>query len=257
MNLKLDISLAESYKSASQGIRVMTEKWTAENMYCPRCGEVSLQRFTNNMPVADFYCSNCKNEYELKSKKGKLGDKIVDGAYDAMVERITSDTNPDFMFLTYEKERLEITNFLVIPKYFFIPQMIEKQNPLSEKARRAGWVGCNILLNNIPQQGRIYIVKNKAISPKKEVVSKLNLSKQLEIGKLSARGWLMDVLHCVNSLPGKEFTIQEIYKFENILSQKHPENKNIRAKIRQQLQILRDKGFIAFTGRGLYQKIAE
>ncbi len=67
----------------------------------------------------------------------------------------------------------------------------------------------------------------------------------------------MDVLHCVNSLPGKEFTIQEIYKFENILSQKHPENKNIRAKIRQQLQILRDKGFIAFTGRGLYQKIAE
>lgn len=135
--------------------------------------------------------------------------------------------------------------------------MIEKRNPLSEKARRAGWVGCNILLNNIPQQGRIYIVKNKAISPKKEVVSKLNLSKQLEIGKLSARGWLMDVLHCVNSLPGKEFTIQEIYKFENILSQKHPENKNIRAKIRQQLQILRDKGFIAFTGRGLYQKIAE
>ncbi len=63
-----------------------------------------------------------------------MGDKIVDGAYDAMVERITSDTNPDFMFLTYEKERLEITNFLVIPKYFY-PANDRKAKPLKRKGK--------------------------------------------------------------------------------------------------------------------------
>ncbi len=254
MNLGLDASLAQKYKSVSQGIRVMTENWAAKNMYCPRCGAMPLQRFTNNKPVADLYCSNCQSEYELKSKSGRMGDKIVDGSYNAMIGRITSDANPDFMFLTYEQERLEITNFVVVPKHFFVPQIIEKRKPLSETAKRAGWVGCNILLNSIPRQGRIYIVKNKEISAKKEVISKLNLSRQLEVSNLSARGWLLDILHCVNSLPGLEFTIQEMYEFEDVLSQKHPDNNNVRAKIRQQLQILRDRGFISFFRERLVQK---
>ncbi|MBQ1398560.1 MAG: restriction endonuclease, partial [Clostridia bacterium] len=37
--------------------------------------------------------------------------------------------------------------------------------------------------------------------------------------------------------------------------QKHIHNNNIEAKIRQQLQILRDKGFIEFLERGHYRKI--
>lgn len=36
--------------------------------------------------------------------------------------------------------------------------------------------------------------------------------------------------------------------------EKHMNNYNIEAKIRQQLQILRDKGFIEFSGRGHYKK---
>ena len=35
---------------------------------------------------------------------------------------------------------------------------------------------------------------------------------------------------------------------------KHPNNNNIRAKIRQQLQQLRDRGIISFLGNGRYQK---
>ena len=37
--------------------------------------------YRNNKPVADFYCGNCSEEYELKSKHGEVGKKIVDGAY--------------------------------------------------------------------------------------------------------------------------------------------------------------------------------
>ncbi|MCI9138110.1 MAG: hypothetical protein HFH48_11245 [Lachnospiraceae bacterium] len=45
-----------------------------------------------------------------------------------------------------------------------------------------------------------------------------------------------------------------MYLYIEILQEKHKNNHNIEAKIRQQLQILRDKGFIEFLGRGHYRK---
>ena len=50
------------------------------------------------------------------------------------------------------------------------------------------------------------------------------------------------------------FTLDEIYKFEKILRTKYPSNNFVKDKIRQQLQILRDKGVISFMGRGVYKK---
>lgn len=41
--------------------------------------------FENNRPVADFYCQKCSEEYELKSKNGKLTNTITDGAYATMI----------------------------------------------------------------------------------------------------------------------------------------------------------------------------
>ena len=64
----------------------------------------------------------------------------------------------------------------------------------------------------------------------------------------------MDVLSCVERLD-ETFTLKQMYDFVNELGVKHPNNNNIEAKIRQQLQFLRDKGFIDFTTRGNYKKI--
>jgi type II restriction enzyme len=76
-----------------------------------------------------------------------------------MIERLQSDTNPNFFFLNYTKN-YEISNFVVIPKHFFTSEIIEKRKPLSETARRAGWTGCNILLSPIPESGKIFYIKN-------------------------------------------------------------------------------------------------
>lgn len=46
-----------------------------------------------------------------------------------------------------------------------------------------------------------------------------------------------------------------MYAFENQLSIKHPNNKHIKDKIRQQLQTLRDTGFIEFVKPGFYKYI--
>ena len=59
----------------------------------------------------------------------------------------------------------------------------------------------------------------------------------------------------MNRLPQSEFALDDIYSFEDALKQKHPQNKNVKPKIRQQLQMLRDKGFVEFLGNGQYRKI--
>ncbi|NPA74437.1 MAG: restriction endonuclease, partial [Epsilonproteobacteria bacterium] len=62
----------------------------------------------------------------------------------------------------------------------------------------------------------------------------------------------LDIIKCIEKLDKQSFTLKDIYQFENYLQIKHPENKNIKAKIRQQLQILRDKKYLKFVGRGKY-----
>lgn len=118
MNLSLTASLASNYHSQRQVARVMTESWVGSNMYCPRCGNLTIRHFANNRPVADFYCESCGNEFELKSKSGKFGRKVADGAYNTMIERITSNHNPDFFFMSYSKEELRVTDFSSCPNIF-------------------------------------------------------------------------------------------------------------------------------------------
>lgn len=168
MKLALNKQLATNYKSASQKARVLTEHWVDESVFCPNCGHLDIDKYPNNRPVADFYCSNCREDYELKSKQGKIGMKIVDGAYRAMIKRLQDANNPNFFLLNYNLHNLEVLNFLVIPKHFFVPEIIESRKPLASTARRAGWVGCNILLQGIPQTGKIFFVKNRQVESRKK-----------------------------------------------------------------------------------------
>ncbi|MEA3463671.1 MAG: DpnI domain-containing protein [Patescibacteria group bacterium] len=252
MHLNFNTTLATQYKSQSQAIRVMTEDWVKNEIFCPNCGNF-IADFKNNSPVADFYCENCREEYELKSKKDSMGKKIVDGAYNKMIERLDSVNNPSFFFLNYNFQNYKVQNFVVIPKHFFVPAIIEKRKPLSQNARRSGWVGCNILLSGIPESGKIFYIKNGEAKDKDAVLK--NWQKTLflrESKNVNLKGWILDVMNCIDKLNKKDFTLDEIYNFENVLSKKHPENKHIKDKIRQQLQFLRDKGYIEFVSRGTY-----
>lgn len=125
---------------------------------------------------------------------------------------------------------------------------------MSDTARRAGWTGCNILINQIPDEGRIYIVKDEMEIPQKDIIAKVKRTEFIKQYRLDARGWVLDVLNCVNQIDERDFTLDQMYKFENMLAAKHPDNKHVRDKIRQQLQVLRDKGILEFRGRGNYRK---
>lgn len=255
MNLYFGDLPINGYHSSSQVARVLTETWVEDNMFCPRCGNLHINHFPNNRPVADFYCPKCKNEYELKSKNGRIAHKVNDGAYETMIQRITSNQNPDFFFMSYSKETRCVCDFVFVPKFFFVPDIIEKRKPLANSARRAGWTGCNILFEKIPEQGRIEIISGGAIQEMSDVVSKVNRNSVLDINDIGARGWLMDILQCINQIPADRFLLSDIYAFEAQLKLKHPQNHNIKAKIRQQLQFLRDNGMIEFLGNGVYRKL--
>lgn len=256
MKLTFDEKLATNYKSASQKMRVLTEEWVGHSIFCPNCGHIDINKYPNNQPVADFYCSNCHEEYELKSKQNTLGIKVVDGAYRTMLERLTGSNNPNFFLLDYDLSVFSVTNFLVIPKHFFVPEIIEKRKPLALTARRAGWVGCNILLNSIPSTGKIFFVKNRRVEPKEKVLAEWKKTLFLRDEKeVSAKGWLLDIMRNIEKLGRQEFSLGDIYASENELSKLHPENKHIKDKIRQQLQVLRDKKYLDFVDRGKYQLI--
>ncbi len=255
MFLQMDSALARSYTSATQKARVTTESWVSENMFCPRCGFLRVARFENNKPVADFYCPQCGNQFELKSKNGKALDKINDGAYATMIERITGMDNPDFFFMSYSKADWCVQDFFFVPKHFFTPSVIEKRAPLSPTARRAGWTGCNILLGKIPSTGKIPIIENGIEVDKDTVLRRVSVADRLDTSNINARGWLLDVLSCVERINAKTFALAEVYGFENELSAKHPDNNNVRPKIRQQLQVLRDRGVVEFVRPGEYRKL--
>lgn len=253
MSLNLFSSLADGYSSNSQKIRVLTENWVGQYIYCPSCGN-NINEYENNKPVADFYCSTCREDYELKSKKDKIGKKIVDGAYSTMIERLQSDSNPNFFFLNYDKNSFDVTNFIVIPKHFFVPEIIEKRKPLSQTARRAGWIGCNILLDTIPESGKIFYIKDGKQESKNKILDDWNKTSFLkQSSNLESKGWLLDIIKCIDKIDKNNFRLSDVYQFEHNLKAKHPENNNIQAKIRQQLQVLRDKDYLIFESRGKYK----
>lgn len=254
MELSLDSQLATNYKSASQRARILTEHWVDNSVFCPNCGHVEIKKYPNNQPVADFFCSNCKEEYELKSKKDNLGTKVLDGAYRTKMERLRSSSNPNLFVLNYHSQSFFVIDFLVVPKHFFVPKIIERRKPLAATARRAGWVGSNLLLQKIPQVGKIFLVRRGKIELKNKVLSKWQKTLFLrEEKEIFARGWLLDVMRSIEKLKKQEFTLDDVYAFEEELSNLHPENKHIKDKIRQQLQVLRDKGYITFVSRGYYR----
>lgn len=132
---------------------------------------------------------------------------------------------------------------------------MKKRKPLSLDAKRSGWVGCNILFDHIPSQGRIGVVLNGIAVKKEQVLERVKYSEYLNTENVESRGWLFDVLNCVNNIHKQTFVLEEVYAFESALSNKHPLNRNIRPKIRQQLQVLRDMGMIEFIERGVYRKV--
>ena len=180
--------------------------------------------------------------------------KVDDGEYGAMLKRLSGNAHPNMFLLNYDIKSLAVTNLVIIPKHVIAVGMIEERKPLLPTAQRAGWIGCRVLLQGIPNAGRIPIIRNGMIEPKPSVLerwkSTLFLRKQRD---LEAKGWLVHVMRCIERLGKSQFSLGEVYGFENELADAYLGNQHIRAKIRQKLQVLRDNSYLEFVGKGSYR----
>lgn len=253
MNLRLPLSGLDRYKSASQRARVGTESWGAENFFCPACESPRLEPSPQGTAAIDYVCPACDSPFQLKSQSKPPGSKIVDAAYSEMKRAIIEDRTPNLYVLHYDLDAWSVRTVILIPHFAFSLSAIERRPPLASTARRAGWVGCNILLDKISHHARIPIVSDGTFSTPLRVREAYSRLRPLEKLKVEKRGWTLDVLQAMQSLGKKEFSLTDAYSLEDSLSKLHPANRNIRPKIRQQLQVLRDLGFLEFLSPGHYQ----
>lgn len=252
MNLRCKIELAAAYKAAPQIARVLSEEWCARELYCPACDSPRILRSRTNTPAIDFTCPSCEDSFQLKSSRSWNPKKVVDAGYTSMIRAIRMDATPHLLLLQYT-DSWHIRNLTLIPRMFFTESVIEKRRPLSAGARRAGWAGCNILLSHIPEDGKIAIVSQGVAQPERRVRDEFERVRGLSLVPPPMRGWTLDVLNSIRRLRKSRFSLREVYDAEGDLQMAHPNNRNVRPKMRQQLQVLRDIGLIEFTGRGTYR----
>jgi type II restriction enzyme len=252
MELVCDLSIASAYKSLPQRARVLSEGWFAQNSYCLACDADQLYRSPSNTIATDFTCTSCGERYELKSFLKRPGRSLVDGAYLSLINKIESGTAPTLCLLE-RNHCWEIQSLTAIHSSFLTPWVIERRPPLSQNAKRAGWVGCNIRLDRIPPDGEIKVIAAGIPHLKSETRSRFR--QFLPLASLSAtqRGWTTLTLGIVRKLNRRHFSLGDLYVREEEFSAAYPGNRNVRAKIRQQLQNLRDLGVLSFEGHGEYQ----
>jgi type II restriction enzyme len=109
------------------------------------------------------------------------------------------------------------------------------------------------LLGRIPLEARLFIVANGKPANPAEVRRKYRRVKPFAAIEPRERGWTLDVLTALRSLGKQSFMLSEAYLLEQRLARLHPENRHVRDKIRQQLQVLRDAGLLEFIARGEYR----
>jgi len=251
MTTEMAQAAAEGYRSGCQIARRVSEEWAATNVFCAACDSDRVLPTRANTKAIDFRCPNCSSGYQLKAGRKWSERRVPDAGYAAMMSAIASDNVPNLLVLQYTPQ-WRVYNLLLVPSFLFSASAIEKRRPLSATARRAGWIGCNILLGALPDLGKVRIVDAGNIIKPHAVREQYQRLRPLANVLPEIRGWTLDVLRTIQSLNRSNFMLADVYAFDKNLGELHPNNQNIRAKIRQQLQVLRDFDIISFLGNGRY-----
>lgn len=251
--MELSLIAESGYRSASQRARLSTERWTLDNFYCPSCGD-GLSPYRANTPLYDFRSVGCHERFQLKASRRQFGKSVLDSEYYTALRGVMQDAYPSLILLHYDPLRWVVTDLELVHRACITPSCLIPRRALGDGARRAGWQGCLISLVEVPTLGRIDVIRDGVVRPRSEVLSRWKRSDRLLEAEPQARGWLADVLRCVERLYST-FTLENAYSFEAELAAKHPQNRNIRPKIRQQLQALRDLGLVEFVTPGVYRRL--
>lgn len=130
----------------------------------------------------------------------------------------------------------------------------------------------------IPTGAYLAVVTESSVTSESEVREKFHRIKPLKDISAKERGWTLDVLNLVRrivdsrgrgneskagkseaneglltSSPTNEFTNEDVYAHARELEQLHPDNRHVKDKIRQQLQVLRDAKLLIHVSSGVWR----
>jgi type II restriction enzyme len=249
MNLSMHSAEASGHP---QNVRGVAETWGEHNLYCPNCPSPRLTRPAQNSAPGDFSCPDCGFQFQLKGQKMRFSSDIADGIYATTLRAVKNNDAPAFFFVHYDLPTWTVRDVLLVPGFAIPPSAITK--------RKSG-ASCNITLSRIPLDARIPIVTTiKAsrsgdtecimISRMEEVRAKFKRLTPLADIASGQRALALDVLNIIRRLKKTEFTSADFYPFERELKKLHAGQRNLRDKIRRQLQVLRNAGFLIQPARG-------
>lgn len=253
MDLAFGSRLSEGFTSRSQVARVLTQDWVARQLPCLSCSPAPLSATPQNTRARDFLCGSCSEPYELKSKSSPFGKVVADGQYDTLVETIRDGRTPNLLLLHYDASALRVRALEAIHRSLLSVMAVRSRTPLSSSARRAGWQACMIDLTHLPGLARVPIVHDGQLVPWHRVTSAWARFNFMMSIRPDSRGWIQDVLACVQELGTPSFRLADVYRYESKLAALHPTNRNVRPKIRQQLQVLVAQGLLRRLVPGVYQ----
>jgi type II restriction enzyme len=243
--------------------RGAVESWAGQNLYCPNCTSAKLDLQNDG----ELSCPRCHLLFTVKGQKTRLEKSVADGAYDATMRALRSDGGPGLYFVHYDDASWTVRNVLLVPHFALPPSAIIK---------RAGSAGCRFALDRVPLDARIAIVttikSSKSgdtecimISRPEEVRERFHRLKPLADIPAKQRALTLDVLNLVRTLaaakpkkknpksPPGTFTNENVYARESEFRKRHPDVSKIHEKIRRQLLVLKDCGFLTQPHPGVWK----
>ena len=185
--LQCDVFGFDRYVSQAQRSRVISEAWFSANAYCLSCDSNSLKPTEANTKARDFVCQSCRQNYELKTFKVQPKRRLIDGAYQPLMDRILDGSAPALMMLERDNQ-WQVRSLTAVHHLFLTPEIVERRKPLALTARRAGWVGCNIRLDLIASDAKVNIISGGKIHDRRLVRQAFQRFANLE-RIAPTRGW--------------------------------------------------------------------
>jgi type II restriction enzyme len=240
------------FSSGSQWARDFSEEWWAQYGYCLSCASNRILPTPKGTPSVDFLCPRCDHPYQLKANLSGRFQCVPDGAYSKMIECILASKTPTFLLMRYTRLR-NVLDVTAVHRTLVTSDAVRRRNPTLPKGRSKEWIGCDIILREVPPEARIGVIRDEQFLSKSGVRARFAAIASLDQAKAEDRSWTVAVLNELHRMKRTEFTTEDAYQLIEPLAAKFPDNHHVAEKIRQQLQILVKRRLLVRVRRGLYR----
>ena len=69
-------------------------------------------------------------------------------------------------------------------------------------------------MSNVAEVGKVFLIKDSKLIDKEIVENSFKKTLFLRQKSNESKGWILDVINCIDSINTEKFTLEDVYKFE-------------------------------------------